>query len=130
MILITGGIGQGKHKFAADLLHCDADALTDGCSCELSAVSGCSCITDYHILVRRLMDNGIDPVGFTEKLCSEYPDTVVVMDEIGCGIVPLDRGERIWRENTGRCGCIIADNSHTVIRMVCGIPISIKGELP
>lgn len=130
MILITGGIGQGKHQYAADLLHCHTAELTDGRICDFDSVSGCRCITDYHALVRRLMDHGIDPAAFTEQLCRESPETVVVMDEIGCGIVPLEHSERVWRENTGRCGCIIADNSHTVIRMVCGIPFPIKGDLP
>ena len=49
------------------------------------------------------------------------------MDEIGCGIVPMEKSERVWRENAGRCGCIIAANSVKVIRIVCGIPDIIKG---
>lgn len=129
MILITGGRDQGKKAYAAELLGCGIAELTDGNICDLTDISGKKCITGYHMLIRRLLDMGEDPEEYTKCLCREAPDTVIVMDEIGCGIIPLERSERIWREAVGRCGCIIADNSAAVVRMVCGIADVIKGEL-
>ena len=52
------------------------------------------------------------------------------MDEIGCGIVPIEKTERMLRELTGQCGCIIAEHADCVIRMTCGVPAVLKGELP
>lgn len=129
MILITGGSYQGKKAFAAELLDCSPAEFADGRECAHSDLYGKKCITDYHILIRRLISSGKDPVEFTQRLCEDSSDTIIVMDEIGCGIIPLERSERIWREAVGRCGCIIADNSETVVRMVCGIPTVIKGVL-
>ena len=54
-------------------------------------------------------------------------DRVIVMDEVGSGIVPMEKADRLWREACGRCGCMIAARADRVIRLVCGIPTIIKG---
>lgn len=54
---------------------------------------------------------------------------VVVCDEVGCGIVPLDPDDRAWRERVGRLCCDLAARADAVVRVVCGIPQMIKGEL-
>ncbi|MCR5122588.1 MAG: bifunctional adenosylcobinamide kinase/adenosylcobinamide-phosphate guanylyltransferase [Ruminococcus sp.] len=128
MIFIIGGTAQGKRLFAAECL--GMTDFSDGGKASYEALMDSEVIVDYHKLVRRLMNDGFDPVTFTENLCSNDKPTAIIMDEVGCGIVPIDKDERIWRENCGRCGCIIAANANTVIRMVCGIPTAIKGELP
>ena len=128
MIFITGGAAQGKRTFARERL--GITVFTDGAAAGYDEISAARCITGYQLLVRRLMNDGEDPAAFTEKLCAEGKLSAVIMDEVGCGIVPIDKDERIWRENCGRCGCIIAEKADAVIRMVCGIPAVIKGEMP
>ena len=44
-------------------------------------------------------------------------------------VVPLDAQERAWREAVGRMSCELASQAETVVRMVCGIPVVLKGEL-
>ena len=51
---------------------------------------------------------------------------VVISCEVGGGVIPLDRGERIWRENAGRLACLLADRADRVILVHCGIGICIK----
>ena len=46
--------------------------------------------------------------------------------EVGAGIVPIDPGERAYREGVGRALCAIAQNSETVTRAVCGIGVRLK----
>ena len=75
------------------------------------------------------MDRGDDPVEFTERLCCENRECIIIMDEIGCGIVPMKKRERVYRENVGRCGCIIASESDVVVRVICGIAEFLKGEV-
>ena len=75
------------------------------------------------------MTSGIDAEVFTAALYRENPACIVLLDEIGSGIIPMDKSERIWRETAGRAGCILAENAKTVIRLVCGIPTALKGEL-
>ena len=128
MIFITGGAAQGKRTFAREKL--GINVFSDGAAAQYEELFGAVCITDYQLLVRRLMNEGTDPAAFTERLCAEGKLSAVIMNEVGCGIVPIEKDERLWRENCGRCGCILAEKADAVIRMVCGIPTVIKGELP
>ena len=125
MIMVTGGAYQGKSAYVTQNFNIAVSDIADGRSCPPEAAKAARCISNYHELVRRL---GNDCISFTEELCRCNPSIIVIIDEIGCGIVPMEKAERCWRENVGRCGCIIAANSDSVIRIVCGIPTFIKGE--
>ena len=85
--------------------------------------SGAEIIPDFHLLLKGF--DG-DSRMFAEDFCREYPDAVVITDEIGCGVVPMDRNDRIWREAAGRALCVIAQKAETVIRVTCGIGVRIK----
>lgn len=63
-----------------------------------------------------------------ETLKYQNPDIILISNEIGYGIVPLDRFERDWREKTGRICCLAAQESRSVIRVLAGNPVYIKGE--
>lgn len=128
MKFITGGAYSGKRQFAADRFGITA-RVADGKECTFNEVLTAKCVNNYHILVRRLIAENKDPVAFTENLCAENPDITVIMDEVGYGIVPVERTERLWREACGRCGCILAGKSDIVVRLICGIGTAIKGEL-
>ena len=125
MVMITGGAFQGKTKFAVEQFGLRENDILDGGSCGLSELQNAKCITHYELAVKRLLENGTDPLRSTEELSCE----IVMMNEIGCGIIPLERSERVWREMTGRCGCMLAQHAEHVIRLVCGIPIALKGAL-
>lgn len=127
MILITGGAYEGKTEYAVKRFgFSDADTA-DGKTASADEILKAACITDYHEFVRRISAEQ-NPEEFTERLVRENPSTVVIMNETGCGIIPLEKSERIWREQTGRCGCIIAATASEVIRLCCGIPAVLKGE--
>lgn len=130
MVLITGGAFQGKRTLAKRLYGLTDGDVLNGAECVFNEVFTAAAISDYHELVRRLIADNIDAVEFTERLCAENPHAVIIMNEIGCGIIPLEKSERIYREEVGRAGCVIAAHSETVIRVSCGIPEVIKGELP
>ena len=55
---------------------------------------------------------------------------VVIATEIGGGVVPIDLKERAAREAAGRLACLLAKRADTVIRVYCGLPQVLKGELP
>ena len=126
MIMITGGAYEGKTEFAKSHYNCE---ITDGERCDFESVFTANCVSNYHQLVKRLVGNGDDVVSYTERLCRENPNLIVIINEIGCGIVPLEKSDRLWREQVGRAGSLIAKNSDTVVRLICGIPAVIKGEL-
>ena len=126
MIMVTGGSFQNKTAYALKVTGLLESDIIDGAECTEKDALEAKGISNYHTFIKRFFLNGGDPLVFTEKLCRRSVE-VVIMDEIGCGIVPIDRNDRAIREAVGRCGCIIAENSHTVVRVCCGIPTIIKG---
>ena len=56
------------------------------------------------------------------------PGVVILCDEVGCGVVPVDPAERAWREETGRLCCELAQKADRVERIFCGLSMVLKGE--
>lgn len=44
--------------------------------------------------------------------------------------MPLDAGERRAREAAGRLACLLSERARAVVRVCCGLPQALKGELP
>jgi len=128
MEMITGGAYQGKREYAKKIFGFSDDDIADGTVCSETEIFSAKCICSYHIFVKRMLGDGKDPCEITERLCRENTDLIIITDEIGCGIIPLEKKERIWREMTGRCGCIIAANSVKVTRLINSVPAVIKDE--
>lgn len=119
--LIIGGLAQGKTALAQSL--CPNAARFDGGSDEPVRLDQCNIVDDLHLLVRRTMERGGQPM----ELLPHLNGKTVVCTEIGLGIVPLDRFERDWREHTGRLCCALAECADRVILVRCGIARAIKG---
>lgn len=127
MIMVTGGAAQGKLKFVTENFR--PKEIINGADCVLSVPKKAECVINYHELIKRLMLENADTAAFTKKFCAENQNAVIIMNEVGSGIIPMEKSERQWRENVGKCGCIIAERADTVIRITCGIPTVIKGKL-
>lgn len=125
MILVTGGSYQGKIEFVKRHFGLSDEDIADAQQ-PLDVLLSAACIRH----IERLADNYEECIGTLRRILKERPDIIMVIDEIGCGIIPIEKSERIYRENSGRTGCFIAERADTVIRVVCGIPMVIKGELP
>ena len=66
-----------------------------------------------------------------EKLAKNLAQyEVVIATEVGGGVVPVDPVQRQNREAAGRLACLLAQRADRVIRVFCGLPQALKGELP
>lgn len=84
---------------------------------------------EFHLSVKDWLSKGAEPEEIWKQVSmylSEISKLVIISDEIGNGIVPMDRDERRWREETGRMLCRIAAKATLVERVSCGLPIRIK----
>lgn len=149
MILIIGGMCQGKHSF---------------CNREFPDAE---VIDHYEERIRKELREGKDPVTEAEKwIETEIPgssgemlmeaaylqkhgnelleltgtedhsvneshsinacELAIIMNEVGSGVVPMDRDERIWREAVGRVSCLFAERAEQVYRLIAGIPQRLK----
>ena len=120
MKLYIGGAGNGQRGLA------QSETGLTPVSCTPDAAFTAPMIDNFHLTVRELLQNGGDAKAFARRLTEKNPAAVIICDEIGLGIVPLDAFERRWREETGRALCILAEASERVTRVYCGIPQVIK----
>lgn len=110
VILITGPLFSGKRSAAKALLHWTDEELAQNAVCDAqNRAAGCA---DLDALAREL---------------AQKP--VVIVTEVGGGVVPADPDERAAREAAGRLSCLLAERAETVIRVFCGIPTVLKGGI-
>lgn len=135
MVLITGGRYQGKQAFAAEMaekkehgfLRCGGPGgVADGRFDEPEQMFNAELILHMESFIRREMEQGGEPELLIRRLLKENCEAVVVADEIGSGIVPVDPFERGYRETAGRMCQKLAADSDRVYRVVCGIGVRIK----
>ena len=124
MIMVVGGAHQGKRRFAKQL-YPDIPWI-NGETCGEEEIFLCRGIYHFHEYIAERMREGADLSGFSERLYAKNPDIIIVTDEIGYGIVPMDLFQREYREKTGRVCTELAERSEEVYRIICGIGMRIK----
>lgn len=149
MKLVIGGAYQGKLQYAMETYHVRENWI-DGRSCGFGEIMDCAGIYHFHEYVRRLllMSAGMDEhtehgAGgwftsekltelekqaelFVDELYRNNPDILVVSNELGYGVVPMEKFDRSYRETVGRVCTCIAAKADEVTRVVCGIGMRIK----
>ena len=126
MIFVTGGCFQGKQQWVLQNCQVQPFRVADGAVCSMEAIKSAGVLDHFHLLVRRWMQAGKIPADETDKILSDNPALVIITDEIGSGIVPLDVKEREWREVHGRICCQLAGRADAVFRVIAGIGQKIK----
>lgn len=125
MIMVIGGSFQGKESFANAELKLQ-DTLIDGADCSYDAIFTCKGIKNFHLFVKRFLSEE-KLTSLVDHLVKTNPEIVIISDEIGYGIVPIDKIERKWREQTGRICCQLMQHTSTCYRVTAGIGRKIKG---
>ncbi len=129
MKVITGGAYQGKTQYAISKLgikECDIVSFGDGKRLSDICDSDIKCISGLHLFIRDCIFNDADPDPLIERITGINPDIVIICDEVGSGIIPLDKKENLYRETVGRIMCRLSGKADEVIRVVCGIGMKIK----
>ncbi len=124
MRIITGGAFQGKRAFAEKLY--PGVEWTDGGRCALDEIRTCRAVYGFHEFVKRWLEQGKNWEELASLMLEENRDLILICDEIGCGLVPVDAFEREYRESTGRVMNALAEQAERVDRVVCGIGRRIK----
>ena len=124
MRIITGGAFQGKRAFAEKLY--PGVEWTDGGRCALDEIRTCRAVYGFHEFVKRWLEQGRGWEELASLMLEENRDLILICDEIGCGLVPVDAFEREYRESTGRVMNALAVQAERVDRVVCGIGRRIK----
>ena len=120
MHFIIGGAYQGKVEYAKEKFHLkDGDIYT--CSRDSAPDFSVPCLNHFENYILYCMRQGT--ADYTAHLSA---DTIVIADDIFCGVVPVDEETRAWREECGRAFTAIAKEAETVTRLFVGIPRRLK----
>lgn len=129
MILITGGKAQGKFRLAKEMFP-DAEvscgAFPDSGFIEGALKDKDLIIDDFNIPAREFFENGTETIEKVHELNACFREVVLITDQVGSGIVPVEKAEREFREWIGRLQCTLAEEADEVIRVICGIGQKIK----
>lgn len=120
MILIIGGAYQGKLDFAKDAFGItDADVHT----CDAGEIDFSKrCI--YKI--EEFTYAHPDPIGYFQAHREEWQDSILICQDIFCGVVPMGGSNRAWRQNTGRLVQYLSKEARHVSRIFCGLEQRLK----
>ena len=64
--------------------------------------------------------------GVLEQRAEAWKNSVLICDDISCGVVPLEAETRAWREACGRMLNALSRRADTVTRIFCGLPQRLK----
>lgn len=151
MVIMIGGAHQGKLAFAMQNYGVTKEDVVDQ-DCKKTG----KILNNFHLLVRKILKenwivssenqkmvdsqhhkkkddkannnrDGIESLdNCVDHILQEYKDGIIICDEVGCGLVPMDAFERTYRDMVGRCMCKLTAQADEVIRISCGIPQRIK----
>ena len=132
MIFVIGGVHQGKLDYTLKLTKFNNEDVID--CLNIGSLKIDEVLTDnrpvvynFNILIKELLKLYDNEDVVKEKINSMLKNnrkSVIISNEIGYGIVPIDKFERRYRE---LC-CQVAKESEEVHRVICGIGTVIKGD--
>ena len=127
MHLIIGGRYMGKLAYARTLYGKDVP-ICDLAAEEPESMFTARLVVNLHDGVLSILKRGLQVRDFFEANLSRIDDKILIGDEIGSGIVPVDPFERLWRDETGFLYQFLAARAELVDRVWAGIPCRLKGK--
>lgn len=132
--LVIGGRAQGKSvyvkkKYPYAVCLDERDLTEDGRLPVEDQTQEIILWNHFHLCVRiwqqagMTMDEMQDRI---EEICRVCRHLVIISDEVGNGVVPLQKEDRIYRDLVGNLLIEIASKAERVDRIICQIPQQIK----
>ena len=150
MEVYFGGAFQGKLEYVLEKKGCLK--IADGAGYSLKDIKEAQVLNHLHLYIKRLTykedaayNTTVDDTITTDDTITDdttaktmpaaeiindiyeaNPDIILICDEVGGGIVPLKKEDRIYREAVGRALCCAVKKSDRVERVMCGIGQCLK----
>jgi hypothetical protein len=124
MHFIFGGRHMGMLEYAKSL-------VPDPIVCDLAqstpeSIAQADIVSNIHLLVREMVLNGQCASTFFKQNLPSWGGKILIGDEVGCGVVPVEPCERQWRDETGRVYQLLTMHASDVTRVWAGIPQAMK----
>jgi adenosyl cobinamide kinase/adenosyl cobinamide phosphate guanylyltransferase len=116
--LIFGGVFQGKRAFAKSEFNIEDKEIYSFSDKDISVPEGYRAYEHAERLVRNILSA-------EESFNLLKEAEIVIVDDITCGIVPMDATDRKAREETGRLMQMLGKD-RSIYRVFCGEGVKIK----
>lgn len=126
MVLLTGGRYQGKLDYALEKFNLSRKDIYTCSRDRLEIPEGAPIINNVEELVRACLDNGRDPLKYIAARKSRWVKSVMIVNDLSCGLVPMDAEDRAYREAVGRTTIYLATEALAVVRVFAGIGKRLK----
>ena len=132
MKLVIGGRAQGNLNYVLQHMTDENYQIYDGVFPDegelfnLTKKNEWLIVNHFHKWVNKELKENRNPEEELEAFPKKGVRFVIISDEIGNGIVPVDAFERDYRERTGRMLITLASQADEVVRVICGIGQKIK----
>jgi len=120
MVFIIGGDYQGKLDYAKKTFALGEGDVFTCAGGEIDFSKRCI------YKVEELARSHPEPIDFFMSYRSEWEDSILIMADIFCGVVPVDRELREWRQKAGRLSQYLSGEAERVIRVFCGLEQKLK----
>ena len=127
MKLVIGGYAQGKLNYVLQKYDKEPCQIWDGAiPMNKSEQRGTVVINHLHHWIKSRIAKDGCPEKEIFAFVENCPNCVIISDEVGNGIVPVEAFEREYRERAGRILVELAKRAEEVERVICGIGQKIK----
>jgi adenosylcobinamide kinase/adenosylcobinamide-phosphate guanylyltransferase len=120
MYFIFGGRSQGKLQYAKQL-YGEKLTICDLKCCNINNALSADIIINIQDAVKSMLLQGVNPSEYFKNIIDQFSNKILIGNEIGCGIVPVDAFERNWRDETGWVYQFLVSKAKRVDRVWAGI---------
>ncbi len=126
MVLIIGGAYQGMLEYAlekthyrpSDVYNCTRDRVDIDFSKRI--------LNNVEEICYACLEADRNPVKFMAARRSKWANSVIIMNDISCGLVPMDPRDRAARESASRLAIYLVNEADAVIRVFAGLAKRLK----
>lgn len=124
MILILGGAYQGKRTYVKRRFSLEEEDIFTCSGSDLDFSK--KCMDHLEEFTYACVRDGKDPLAYIMENQSQMQDKVIICQDIFCGVVPMERDFRLWRDATGKLCQYLASEADAVYRLYCGLEQKLK----
>ncbi len=126
MTIIFGGAYQGKLDFALTLLKAENPVICKCTNKHTHINYEADIIYALHMFLLGKIERREDIGAWLHANMSALKGKIIICDDIFCGVVPMDKTMREWREDTGNVLRTLCKNADSVYRVFSGLETKLK----
>ena len=124
MVLIIGGAYQGKLEYARPIFSVTQEEIFPCTGTEIDFSK--RCVNALEEFTYACVQAGVEPVDYFRTHREQWQESILICQDLSCGVVPMGADMRQWRQETGRLCQYLAKEAGTVSRIFCGLEQRLK----